>query len=86
MMATFTLNDLARILHACKVDIDIATVDTARPFTELDIDSLTLVELAERITNEYQVPVPPEIIDDFRTPQSTLDYVNRHLATQEEPS
>ncbi|KOX11684.1 acyl carrier protein [Nocardiopsis sp. NRRL B-16309] len=79
-MGTFTLSDLNRIVNDCEgVDLDLIGQTDETPFSELEIDSLTLVEVAERIASEYRIPVPPEVVEDFRSPRTTVDYVNRHL-------
>ena len=84
-MQEFTLADLNRAVNTCEgVEMEITEADMEVTFAELDIDSLTLVELAERLASSHGIPVPTEIIEDFRTPKLALDYVNGHLGRQRE--
>ncbi|MFI9005840.1 acyl carrier protein [Actinosynnema sp. NPDC053489] len=76
----FTLDDLNRIIET-HIDIDGRVTEDALdiPYAELGMDSLGLVELAERINIAHHVPVPLDIIEEMRTPRLTVDYVNEHL-------
>ncbi|MEU1052032.1 acyl carrier protein [Streptomyces sp. NPDC005876] len=82
-MSPFTLEDLAAMVA------EIAGADAARalselpadaPFTSLGFDSMTVIELAERIQERYRVPIPDEAVHDLRSVQRTLDYVNGRAA------
>ncbi|MEV6823385.1 acyl carrier protein [Amycolatopsis sp. NPDC051102] len=76
----FTLDDLNRLIDG-HIDIDARITESTldKPYAELGMDSLGLVDLAERINISYRVPVPLDIIEEMRTPRRTVDYVNEHL-------
>ncbi|MFI7026833.1 acyl carrier protein [Micromonospora sp. NPDC049900] len=74
------LDDLRRILRASageddSVDLDREILDT--PFVDLGFDSLALLETVSRISREYAVTLPDEVVESCDTPRSLLDYVNR---------
>ncbi|CAM5231138.1 acyl carrier protein [Streptomyces fumanus] len=82
-MSPFTLEDLTAMVA------EIAGAEAARalsrhpadaPFTSLGFDSMTVIELAERIQERYGVPIPDEAVHDLRTVRRTLDYVNDRAA------
>ncbi|MFE2104390.1 acyl carrier protein [Kitasatospora sp. NPDC059463] len=52
------------------------------PFEELGVDSLALIETADRLQERYAVPIPDAAVDDLRTPRLTLAFVNAALARQ----
>lgn len=76
----FTLDDLNHLIDTY-IDIEARITENAldRPYAELGMDSLGLVDLAERINISYDVPVPLDIVEEMRTPRLTVDYVNGHL-------
>ncbi len=82
-MREFVLDDLNRLCRACDgEEVTEQTLD--EPFSELGLDSLDTIELAEHIKREWHVhmPVllPNEIVEILRTPRLALEYVNKHLA------
>ncbi|TQN33466.1 phosphopantetheine binding protein [Haloactinospora alba] len=84
-MDKLTLTGLNRIANSCDgVEIEITEQDLDTSFLELDVDSLALVELAERAAESCGVPVPAEVFEDFRTPRLALEYVRRHAGGGEE--
>lgn len=42
---------------------------------ELEMDSLTRVELVMDVEHEYSIDIPDAKIEDFRTVQDLIDYV-----------
>jgi minimal PKS acyl carrier protein len=83
-MAQLSLDDVRRIMRSCAgvdegvdLDGDIAEVT----FADLGYDSLAMLELATRIQNEYQVPIPDDAVSQMPTPGATIDFVNRRLST-----
>ena len=83
-MSKFTLSQLSKIYQACEgVDIELSDKNLDESFIDLGMDSLGIMELAERIEREYQVPVPStlpgETADILSTPRKVITYVNQHL-------
>ncbi|POM23580.1 Actinorhodin polyketide synthase acyl carrier protein [Actinomadura rubteroloni] len=80
-MKEFTIDDLNDAIsasHDAGTRVGEDMLD--RPFFELGLDSLALVELAERLQAAYQVPIPDDVIEEIPTPRHALDYVNARLA------
>lgn len=76
----FTLGDLSRIIDTyIDSDAQITEASLDESYADLGVDSLGLVDLAERINISYHVPVPLDIIEEMRTPRLTVAYVNGHL-------
>ncbi|MFB4274437.1 MULTISPECIES: acyl carrier protein [unclassified Nonomuraea] len=46
----------------------------------LGFDSLAVLEIATRIQQAHQLPIPDEAIEEMTTPRNILDYVNQRLA------
>ncbi|MEU4577803.1 phosphopantetheine-binding protein [Nonomuraea sp. NPDC023979] len=78
MTEEFTLDQLNRIVGEDS-DVLISPEQAGAAFADLGLDSLALVELAERLVDEYDVPAPEDVYRDLGTPELVLDYVNRHL-------
>lgn len=83
-MTTFTLDDMRQIMGGCAgvpdtVDLtdDIGEVS----FTELGYDSLAVLEMAARIQQRLGIRIADDAVDEMKTPQAAVDYVNRRLAT-----
>ncbi|GAA2656369.1 acyl carrier protein [Streptomyces lunalinharesii] len=79
-MEPFTLTDLNTVMsrlsgHQLTTRLDENHLDA--PFDDLGMDSISLVELAQKL-GEHGAPFPEEIVEELRTPQLVLDYVNRH--------
>ncbi|MCW2880311.1 MAG: hypothetical protein JWQ95_4411 [Sphaerisporangium sp.] len=82
-MTTFTLDDMRRIMGGCAgvpetVDLtdDIGEVS----FVELGYDSLAVLEMAARIQQQLGIRIPDDAVDEMKSPQAAVDYVNRRLA------
>lgn len=79
-MKDFDLDDLRELMRISagvdeEIDIEGDIVDTT--FTDMNYDSLAVLELASRIERDWGVAVPDEVAADLRTPREVLDYVNR---------
>ncbi|MFG3439641.1 acyl carrier protein [Nonomuraea sp. NPDC047897] len=79
-MKDFTLDDLRGLMRASAgvdeaVDLDGDIADV--PFTEMNYDSLAVLELAGRIERDWQIVVPDDVIMELKTPAEVLGYVNR---------
>ncbi|MCP2279465.1 act minimal PKS acyl carrier protein [Nocardia amikacinitolerans] len=87
-MREFVLDDLSRLYRACEgVDLELTEKALDEPFSDLGLDSLGTIELAERIQREWHVRMPillpNETVEILRTPRLALEYVNKLLATQD---
>lgn len=81
-MQLFTVDQLRDVMGRCIRDDDY-TLDADQleaPFTDLDFDSLAVLEIATRIQQDHGVPFPDEAVERMKTPRHVLDYVNDHLA------
>jgi act minimal PKS acyl carrier protein len=84
-MKEFVLDDLSRLYRACEgAGLELTEKTLDEPFTELGLDSLGTIELAERIQREWHVRIPTllpnETVEILRTPRLALEYVNKILA------
>ncbi|MEV7967678.1 acyl carrier protein [Sphaerisporangium sp. NPDC088356] len=82
-MTEFTLDDMRRIMGGCAGVPD--TVELAddigeMSFVDLGYDSLAVLEMAARIQQQLGVRIPDDAVDEMKTPQAAVDYVNRRLA------
>jgi minimal PKS acyl carrier protein len=83
-MKQFSEHQLRDIMHATAGE----TGDTTelprdfldKKFSELDFDSLAVLEIATRIQQELQLSVSDDAIAEMTTPRSVLDFVNGELA------
>lgn len=82
-MATFSIDDLRKIMRETAgpgdhpiLEGDILDV----PFTDLDFDSLAVLELATRIQQDYGTPFPDDAVEEMSTPGDVLAYVTERLA------
>jgi act minimal PKS acyl carrier protein len=50
-----------------------------RPFSDMDFDSLSVLEIATRIQQEFHLELPDEAIADMTTPRDVVDYVSGRL-------
>ncbi|MCP2317994.1 act minimal PKS acyl carrier protein [Nocardia amikacinitolerans] len=87
-MREFVLDDLSRLYRACEgVDLELTEKALDQPFSDLGLDSLGTIELAERIQREWHVRMPillpNETVEILRTPRLALEYVNKLLASQD---
>ncbi|MFC6085816.1 acyl carrier protein [Sphaerisporangium aureirubrum] len=82
-MTTFGLDDMRRIMGGCAgvpetIDLNDDIGDIT--FVDLGYDSLAVLEMAARIQQELGVRIPDDAVDEMKTPQAAVDYVNRRLA------
>jgi minimal PKS acyl carrier protein len=81
-MSRLTLDELKTIM--IQVDAESAKeingeiLDTGLDY--LGFDSLAVLEIATRIQQTHQLPIPDEAIEEMTTPRNILDYVNQRLA------
>lgn len=85
-MAEFVLADLRRVLVTCAgepegVDWGAEGVGD-QSFAELGYDSIALLESASVIDQEYGVRIDDETVAALTTPNSVVEHVREHLATQ----
>lgn len=81
-MSTFTADDLKTIMlatadEATAPDLDGNFLD--KYFTDLDFDSLAVLEIATRIQQTCHLEIPDEAIAEMRTPRDVIDYVSGRL-------
>ena len=81
-MGLFTIDDLHRIMRGA--GFHLADADADRPiedisFSDLDFDSLALLETFVRISTEFGVKIPDEAASEVTTPAALVTYVNDRL-------
>ncbi|MFC4534716.1 acyl carrier protein [Sphaerisporangium dianthi] len=82
-MTTFTLDDMRRIMGGCAgvpESVDLADDIGEMTFADLGYDSLAVLEMAARIQQEFGVRIPDDAVDELKTPQAAVDYVDGRLA------
>ncbi|MER6141209.1 acyl carrier protein [Streptomyces sparsogenes] len=77
-----TLSELTTLLRECAgedetVDLDGDVLDT--PFTDLNYDSLAVLQTVGRIEREYGVLLADDTVAEAATPRLLLQYVNAGL-------
>jgi act minimal PKS acyl carrier protein len=83
-MTTFGLDDMRRIMGGCAgvpETIDLSDDIGDITFVDLGYDSLAVLEMSARIQQELGIHIPDDAVDEMKTPQAAVDYVNRRLAT-----
>ena len=71
------LAGLAEIVNE-ETGIDAASVQSDKSFTDdLDIDSLSMVEIAVQTEDKYGVKIPDDDVKDLVTVQDAVDYINK---------
>lgn len=81
-MNAFSLDDLRRILTAvagADEETNLSGDISAVAFDDLGYDSLALMEMAARISQEYGISIGDEEAADFTTPMDVLVAVNDTL-------
>lgn len=79
-----TLESMQAILKA-KFDLAPEVLQRDTALKDLDVDSLTLVEILFAVEDEFQVEIPSEPAEwqsQMRTFGNLVDYVDRLIATQ----
>ncbi|MEO3812333.1 acyl carrier protein [Sphaerisporangium sp. B11E5] len=82
-MTTFRLDDMRRIMSGCAgvpETIDLTDDIGDITFVDLGYDSLAVLEMSARIQQELGIRIPDDAVDEMKTPQAAVDYVNRRLA------
>jgi act minimal PKS acyl carrier protein len=75
-----TLSDLDRILLECNrgepvVEIDAGLLDVS--FYEIGYDSLLLLQAIDRVSEEFDVRIPEELLELAETPRMLLEMIDR---------
>ncbi|MGW5355488.1 SDR family NAD(P)-dependent oxidoreductase, partial [Streptomyces sp. NPDC004031] len=79
-----TLLELVRRNVAAVLGLgDVLAVDPARPFKEIGFDSLTAVELRNRLSRSTGVTLPATLVFDIPTPALLADHLRDRLALGE---
>ncbi|MES4905967.1 MULTISPECIES: acyl carrier protein [unclassified Streptomyces] len=81
-MTRMTLAELTTLLRECAgedetVDLDGDVLDT--PFTDLNYDSLAVLQTVGRIEREYGVLLADDTVAEAATPRLLLQFVNAGL-------
>jgi act minimal PKS acyl carrier protein len=81
-MTVFTLDDLRRIMREAAgegefVDLDGDIHDT--PFTDLDYDSLAVLEITVRVEREFGVKLGDDEVGGVKLPREFIELVNDRL-------
>jgi minimal PKS acyl carrier protein len=83
-MSELTVQDLRQLLETSAgeaEDVEWGSeqiLDT--PFDEIGYDSLALLEMAAKVQQNYNIPVPDDAINEMKTPRTALAYLNGRLA------
>ncbi|HEV2783516.1 MAG TPA: SDR family NAD(P)-dependent oxidoreductase [Actinophytocola sp.] len=62
------------------------TVDTGKTFKDLGFDSLTAVELRDRLSEATGLPLPAAVLYNYPTPAALADHLSARLAGAAEPT
>lgn len=82
-MSTFTADDLRTIMLATADEDFVPNIEDDfldRSFTDMDFDSLSVLEIATRIQQEYHLEIEDEAIVEMTTPRDVVDYVSGRLS------
>ncbi|MGW1197388.1 acyl carrier protein [Streptomyces sp. NPDC002536] len=78
MNNTDILNAIARIVEEV-VGVDSAEVTTEKSFTDdLDIDSLSMVEITVAVEDEFEVKIPDDQVAEWRTVGDAVNCIANH--------
>ncbi|MGP3970984.1 type I polyketide synthase [Streptomyces sp. 6N223] len=78
-----TLLELVRRNVAAVIGLgDSRAVDPARPFKEIGFDSLTAVELRNRLSQATGIKLPPTLVFDIPTPALLAEHLREQLVSQ----
>ncbi|MFC9915221.1 acyl carrier protein [Streptomyces sp. NPDC059862] len=82
-MSTLTVEKLLEIMRATQGesgDASSLTEDVLdKPFTDLNVDSLAVLEVVTQIQDEFKLRIPDSAMEEMETPRQVLDYVNARL-------
>jgi minimal PKS acyl carrier protein len=81
-MSNFGLDDLRTILTAVAGQdeaTDLSGDITAVTFDDLGYDSLALMEMAARLSQDYGVHIDDDQVVEFKTPEDVITAVNHAL-------
>ncbi|GAB2953410.1 phosphopantetheine-binding protein [Nonomuraea fastidiosa] len=81
-MREFTMDDLRTLLRRCAGQDDAADLEgdlTGKTFEELGYDSLVILELSVRLSDEYGVRVDDDETEKLRGPADVIELVNTRL-------
>ncbi|MFC5220431.1 phosphopantetheine-binding protein [Streptomyces coerulescens] len=82
-MSTLSVEKLLEIMRATQGDSEDTSNLTEEvldvPFTDLNVDSLAVLEVVTQIQDEFQLRIPDAAMDGMETPRQVLDYVNTRL-------
>ncbi|KWX04664.1 hypothetical protein TH66_05460 [Carbonactinospora thermoautotrophica] len=81
-MAQFTLDDLKQIMRTSagvdeSVDLDGDIAHVA--FADLGYDSLAVLEMQSRISQDLGIEIPDDALEHMKTPAEAVAYVNARL-------
>ncbi|MCX4745009.1 type I polyketide synthase [Kitasatospora sp. NBC_01287] len=77
--------ELIRAETAAVLGTDLAAIGAARPFNDLGLDSLTAVELRNRLTGVTGLRLPPTVTFDQPNPQALAAHLTALLADRTAP-
>lgn len=85
-MPMFTLDDVRRIMRSCAgvpdtVDLGADIADVS--FADMGYDSLAMLEMAAHVQQEFGIRIPDDAVEEMKTPQQAVDYVNRRFAGEQ---
>nr|CAM58800.1 BenC protein [Streptomyces sp. A2991200] len=82
-MSTLSVEKLLEIMRATQgesADTSGLTEDVLdKPFTDLNVDSLAVLEVVTQIQDEFKLRIPDSAMEGMETPRQVLDYVNERL-------
>lgn len=81
-MSTFTADDLKTIMLATADEDSASVLDgdfLDRSFSDMDYDSLSVLEIATRIQQTYHLEIADEAIADMITPRDVVNYISSRL-------
>ena len=70
-----TVDELKQLIHR-QFDIPIEKIDEHSPFSDYDLDSLTLAELVFAVDDEFHVVIPDTAFGELRTLAQLADLVD----------
>jgi len=74
-----------RALAERELDIDVATLDPAKPLVSLGVDSLTLADFIFRVEDHFHVSIEMQELDPQLTLADFASKVDEQLAAKGEP-